>query len=296
LTHILLERPPVRVSDCRHGVFAYLPADEYVGVSLDRLGEFAEHEVDAFRVALQPGGVAADIGANIGALTVPMARMVGQTGTVIAFEPQRVPFQLLCANLALNGLFNVKTHNAGAGVAHGVIDMPVLAYDKPGNFGGIMLAGWFRPTDAAGVVGESDALLREAQPAPMLDLAPERVPVLPLDELELDRLDLLKIDVEGMERDVVLGAEKTIRRCRPFLFIENDRDRNSPALLTNLLDLDYRLYWHLAPLWRADNYRRNPDNPWPGIHSANVLGIPKERRAVAIGLREIASPQSSWRT
>jgi FkbM family methyltransferase len=291
----LLDRPPVRVRECRHGTFAYLATDQYVGTSLDLLGEFAEHEVEALAVVLKPGCIAVDAGANIGALTVPMARMVGPTGMVIAFEPQRVLFQLLSANAMLNGLLNVQGHHAALGTAAGVVDVPALAYDEAGNFGGVMLAGWVRPAEASGRLGEADASLREPQPAPTLAAASEPVPVRPLDELDLGRLDFLKIDVEGMERDVLLGADRTLARCRPFLLVENDRDRHSPALIRALMDRGYRLYWHIAPLYRLDNYRKYPTNPWPAIHSANVLAIPKERPAVAVGLREITGPESSWR-
>jgi FkbM family methyltransferase len=289
---LFFDRPPVRIRDCRHGTFAYLLGDEYVSVSLDRLGEFSEGEVEAFRAALTPGAVAVDVGANIGALTVPMAQFVGPSGVVIAFEPQRVLFQLLCANLALNGLLNVQAHQAAVGAVPGIVEMPAFDYARSGNFGGVMLAGHIRTSD-----GGTTEALRESQPAPVLAAPIERVPVRPLDELELPRVDILKIDVEGMELDVIAGADATIRRCRPVLMVENDRDIHSPAVIQALLDRDYRLFWFLVPLWRQDNYRQNPENPWPEavIVSANVLAVPSELRAVTVGLREITSPASSWR-
>jgi len=274
----LIDRGAVRVKECRHGTFAYLTGDQFVGGSLDQFGEFSEGEVSVLRSALGPGGVAVDVGANIGALTVPMAALVGSSGMVVAFEPQRVVFQLLCANLALNGIHNVQALNAAAGSAPGVIEVPALDYEDHGNFGGITLAGGLAP-----------------QPAVTLASPPDRVPVRPIDELALKRLDFLKIDVEGMEADVIAGAESTLARCRPTLLVENDREKKSPALIKALLDRKYRLFWHLAPLWRADNWRRNPANPWPGIVSINMIGVPTERPQAITGLREITSTDSNWR-
>ena len=75
--------------DCRHGKLMYLLNDAYIGRSLDVYGEYSEGEIDLFRQLLRPGDVAIDVGANIGALTVPMARLVQPGGAVVAFEPQR---------------------------------------------------------------------------------------------------------------------------------------------------------------------------------------------------------------
>src|SRR5690606_28828206 len=92
---------------CRHGPMLFNKRDLYVGRSLATYGEFSEAEIGLFRQILRPGGVVVEAGANIGAHTVPLARMVGESGAVVAFEPQRLQFQLLCANLALNGMINV---------------------------------------------------------------------------------------------------------------------------------------------------------------------------------------------
>src|SRR5262245_3941932 len=93
-----------RVKDCRHGRLCYLLTDSYIGRSLDIYGEYSEGEIDLFRQLLRPGDVAVDVGANIGALTIGMARLVGPSGAVLAFEPQRVIFDILAQNIRLNGL------------------------------------------------------------------------------------------------------------------------------------------------------------------------------------------------
>ena len=81
----------------------YNPRDMYIGRSLDLYGEFSEGEVEVFAQILREGDLALDLGANIGCHTVFMAKKVGDKGVVIAVEPQRLIFQLLSANVALNG-------------------------------------------------------------------------------------------------------------------------------------------------------------------------------------------------
>src|SRR5579862_896137 len=99
-----------RLKDCRHGRMLFNVNDQYVGRSLDLYGEYSEGEIDFFKQVVQPGDTVLEIGANIGSHTVFFAKAVGREGTVQAFEPQRLIFQTLCANIALNNLENVKTY------------------------------------------------------------------------------------------------------------------------------------------------------------------------------------------
>ena len=86
-----------------------------------------------------------DVGANIGTHTVFFAQRAGATGQVYAFEPQRIVFQNLCANLALNGLLNVRAIHAAASREPGTIAVPPIAYGEPGNHGGVALAAEREP-------------------------------------------------------------------------------------------------------------------------------------------------------
>ena len=105
----------VRIKHCRYGPMLYLANDLYVGRSLDRYGEWSEAEMELLRQVVRPGNVVLDIGANVGTHTIFLAQTVGPEGAVLAFEPQRMVFQILCANVALNGLPNVYTHHAAVG-------------------------------------------------------------------------------------------------------------------------------------------------------------------------------------
>lgn len=264
----MIERGTLRLKECRYGPMLYLTTDRFVGGSLDRYGEFSEAEVTLFRQMLKPGWTVVEAGANIGAHTVFLAQAVGRDGVAIAFEPQRVLFQILCANVALAGVRNVHAYQSAVGAERGQILMPPIDYEKPGNFGGVGLGG--------AVSGEP-------------------VSVATIDSLRLPKCELLKIDVEGMESDVIAGAGETIRRCRPYLYVENDRRKKSPRLIQQLFDLDYRLYWHLPPLFNADNFFGNRENAFEGIVSVNMFGVPTERQVSLTQFREITTPDDDWR-
>src|SRR5512139_1143204 len=85
----------LEVKRCRHGVFAYNRNDIYIGRSLSVYGEYSEAEVAFLSRLLAPGDTVVEAGANIGSITVPLARVVGAGGRLIGFEPQRVAFELL---------------------------------------------------------------------------------------------------------------------------------------------------------------------------------------------------------
>jgi len=97
-----------------HGNFLINLRDTFVGKSLNTYGEWCQSEVLLFSSIVREGDVVIDVGANIGAFTVPLAKMVGTKGCVVAYEPQRQIYQLLSANIALNEIPNAFLYqNAG---------------------------------------------------------------------------------------------------------------------------------------------------------------------------------------
>lgn len=123
---------PVALKDRRNGMMALLRRDLYIGRSLDLYGEFDQLETAMFPRLVQPGMAVVEVDANIGAHTLPLARMPGPHNAVVAREPQRAMFQLLCANVALKGLFNLHTLPAGTGREAGSLgeEAPVDTLDS----------------------------------------------------------------------------------------------------------------------------------------------------------------------
>jgi FkbM family methyltransferase len=257
----------IRLKRCREGAMIYNINDRYIGRALDKYGEISHDEVLFLQQLIRPGMTVLDLGANIGLLTVPVARLVHPGGKVIAFEPQRIVYQMLCGNLALNAIDNVVAYNSGVGRTTGFITVPSLDYTQPNNFGGIAIGG-----SRAGDV----------------------VPLVTVDSLSLTACDLIKIDVEGMEFEVLEGAARTIQQFRPRLFLENDRAAQSPALIEHLLALDYRLYWFTPPLYRADNFFGDEQNIFGRLASIDMLCVPRAGRlAITVtGCAEITSGDS----
>lgn len=253
-----------RLKPCRHGTLLYNIHDMYIGKSLDAYGEFSEGENDLFRQIVTPGKVVVEVGANVGAHTVFLAQATGPTGVVFAFEPQRIVFQTLCANLALNSISNVHAIHAAVGQYPGEIIVPLLDYRRVQNFGGLALGDY-----------------KEG----------ERVQVMTIDGLNLSRCDLIKIDVEGMEQVVLAGAAKTIARCKPVLYVENDRKEKSVALIRAIDALDYNMYWHTPPMFNPANFAGNQENVFGRpIISINMLCVPRAWEQNVTGLQAVDVP------
>ena len=122
----LVENRHIAIKNCRHGLFMYSRNDAFVGRGLDLYGEWCDFEIQAIRPHVKPGDTVIDVGANIGTHTVAFANMVGPTGTVHAYEPQRRLFHMLSGNVALNALERVYCHQAAVGDSMGEIHLPQL--------------------------------------------------------------------------------------------------------------------------------------------------------------------------
>jgi FkbM family methyltransferase len=251
------------LASCRWGPMLYNRNDRYIGRSLAKYGEYSWLEQELFRGFVEPGTTVVDAGASIGAHAVPLSRLAGPGGLVHAFEPQRLVFQALCANLALNQCETVHAHHAALGATAGTALVSDPDPNLQNNFGGVSL-------------GEIDAA--------------EPVRVLALDALDLPACDFLKVDVEGMEAEVLRGAARTIARHRPVLYVENDREEKSAALIALVAGMGYELYWHLPPLFNPANFAGDTEDIFAGIVSANMLCVPAGRSAAAAGLKRVASP------
>jgi hypothetical protein len=175
------------------------------------------------------------------------------------------------------------------------------------------------PGDVAVDVGATPRVLHLCDPDPevdnnfggvelgMLDGAAGAppVPLVALDEhLALDRLKLVKIDVEGMEAEVLRGAAATLARHKPLLYVENAYVDRSPELIRLLREYGYDLWWHLPVYVTAGNFFGNPERPYPvafvdrgGPHldgvgfAINLLGVHGSLAVGIQGLRPVGGPE-----
>jgi FkbM family methyltransferase len=257
-----------RITRTRQGLVLYNHHEQLIGRSIDRYGEFLAGKADLFRQVVRPGWTVVEAGPNIGAHTLVLSQQVGPAGKVYAFEPQRIVFQTLCANLALNSIANVYARCEAVGQRTGGILVPTLNHGSEISVGGLSLGG--KPGEAA--------------------------PIVAIDSLELPQCQFLKIDVKGTELSVLKGAARTIERLRPILYVENVQSERAPPLIEYLFSLGYQLFWHLSPLYRRDNFYRNAVNDFGQTVSINMLGIHSSIATNITGLKKIESPQSDWRS
>lgn len=160
------------------------------------------------------GVVAIDAGANIGVHSVEWSRLMRGWGSVIAVEAQERVFYALAGNLALQNCFNARALWAALGDEVGELSFPEPDYCAQASFGSFEL----RPRVGTEFIGQP---VDYGKPT-------STVKMLTIDSLEMERVDLMKIDVEGMEAEALKGAAETIERCKPILFVETIKsDKNA---------------------------------------------------------------------
>lgn len=158
------------------------------------------------------GSVCLDVGANIGIYAAVMAKLSGSTGQVHAFEPVPHIRRKLRANLALNGFDWVRVNEFALGACEGVFDMYQV------------VEGEFR--------GGTSTFLRNENVERMGEEKFQRVPVQvkTLDNYanaaSLEKVDFIKIDVEGFEWMVIKGGSKLIEKYKPTILMEYEESRH----------------------------------------------------------------------
>eukprot|EP00290_Baffinella_frigidus_P055520 CAMPEP_0180340692 /NCGR_PEP_ID=MMETSP0989-20121125/800_1 /TAXON_ID=697907 /ORGANISM="non described non described, Strain CCMP2293" /LENGTH=421 /DNA_ID=CAMNT_0022329423 /DNA_START=6 /DNA_END=1268 /DNA_ORIENTATION=+ len=255
------------IVDARHGTFLVNVNDMYIGASLLAYGEWSEDEITVMTYNLGADSVAVDVGANIGAMTIPIARSVPK-GFVVAFEPQRVVNQMLSSNAQLNGLANIDVRRAGCGEPQpGPIQVPDIPPTNIFNFGGLSLVH----------------LSPEQAPKSGHYSKWDHVPVESIDSLGLPRLDLVKIDAEGMETSVLRGGAETIKKFLPAVYMEY-KD-NAAKLMSEIKKLGpYLCYYHDPPLYSPRNFRKEKHNIFGQTMSFNILCLARRTHKIPKGL------------
>ena len=150
-----------------------------------------------------------DVGANIGTFTTWMSKAF-PNGKIHAFEPQRQVFQMLSGNAAINNLYNVYTYNMGLGKENTKIEFEEPNYFEKNDF------GTFSLVENVITQRTNNKIVVQIN---TLDWFVEYY--------NIPKIHLLKIDVEGMDLDVLIGASKTIKKHFPVIFIEHFDNRKS---------------------------------------------------------------------
>lgn len=197
----------------------------HASVVVEEMQVFADM-LAAHRQHYGNGGVVIDAGANIGVYTLDFARIMHGWGHVYAYEAQEKLFYALAGNVILNNFLNVTARWNALGKEVGEIAIPEPDYTQPASFASFEL----QAMPSNNFIGQAIDYNKPTA----------RVPMITIDSQNFKRVDLLKIDVEGMELDVLEGARETIKRCKPIIFIEvikSDEEKIRSILESN----DYQL-------------------------------------------------------
>jgi FkbM family methyltransferase len=186
----------------RRGLRWKLDLNEGIDFSIYLLGAFEPSTVSAYQRLVKPGDTVLDIGANVGAHTLHLAEAVGATGTVIAFEPTAFAFAKLQANIALNPTLALRTAAGQIMLLDRADAPPTEIYSSwpLGNANGLheLHGGQLKSTQGARGV--------------MLDQV--------VADMNLARVDFIKLDVDGFECQVLRGAAETLKRFHPVILME----------------------------------------------------------------------------
>ncbi len=228
---------------------------DYVGRSAYYLGDLDPKVSWIIKRVVNPGDVALDIGANIGLVTLLLARCVGTSGCVHAFEPNPAVASMLQDSIDDNQLAQVTLHRCGLGGESGRFSLSV-------------------PKDNAGAASFVRA---------MSGSVTVEVPVRTLDSIvtghHLERIDFIKMDVEGAEANVLRGGLDMLASIRPrsILFEINEPgvDHEDSEVIELLREVGYRFFSIPRSLFRVRLNRFDPRTD-PSPKSNDYLAVPVE--------------------
>jgi FkbM family methyltransferase len=179
------------------GIWFELDMNEVIDANIYYRGAYEVRATRTVRSVVKPGMTVLDVGANFGYYTLNLAKLVGESGTVIAFEPTALAQRKLVANLARNPYRNVVVEKLALSDRS---EARVVAVDETA-----FRASW---------TVEGGRAEREPETVPF-----ERFDDY-VDRTGLDRVDFVKVDIDGYELRFVRGAERTLREHRPPMFME----------------------------------------------------------------------------
>lgn len=237
----------------RYGHFHIIDADNTISHSLKEYGEWAQQEIDLLLHFIQAGDRVADVGAFIGTHSRAFSEAVGVEGLIYAFEPRKEIAEFLLENVELSPIKNIKVFQCGLGDEHGEFEIAEEPINSNNNFGGFSLNTLHKLTeDGTGIH------------------------LCSLDEFNIERLDFIKIDVEGMEIDVLLGGNTTISRDRPIIFAEVNSLEGGLPLLQWCAGHQYLMFCSLHPAYNQHNFAGNVVNCFADAVEVGALLIPQE--------------------
>jgi FkbM family methyltransferase len=245
-----------------------------LGLTLYRYG-FRDPYIDLVRQLLSPGDIFVDAGANVGLFSLAAAERVGPTGKVIAIEPAPSTYSKLIENVKLNGFTWVETHADALAEKAGTKELIVFA------------------DDLAGFNSFAPAILACGRTATVRTVTLDGL----LAERDLDRLRLVKLDIEGAEYLALQGAPRVLSEARPDFVVEIVPDHlerqgaSAPMLVGTFRAHGYEFF---QAGWDAKGHLTLTPEDRPGAQSdnPNLFATTDVTRAVRSGASLIGKSKS----
>jgi len=240
------EAAMTRVTETRHGIVQYRPKNDPAGRALECYGEWLQQQVDWLLRALPAHARVVEVAAGFGAHTLALAHHLAAGGHLFAYESEPQRKRLLGENLGANrvaGRVTLMLRQLAGPVAAAARDAAWAAAGETQ-----------RPNGAAHVET--------------------------LDELQLERLDLVKLNSSVDAVEILRGAAASLWRCRPLLMIAVDDAAAIPALADAIKSFGYRCWRLETPLFHAHNHDGRSDDVFGGAKATALLGIAEEQSRV----------------
>ena len=206
-----------RIIDAKNGCKLHLiPNDPGISLELTRFGIHEPVTTQIVQEKIKKGMVCLDCGGNIGYYATLESNLVGKEGRVIAIEPSPVNFQYLQKNLELQGQENYEVYNLACGkeddeitfVIHKISNMCRVAHENE----------------------------QESEDKKLVKIPMRKLDTF-LSDKKIDRLDLLRMDIEGSELKLFQGALETLRKFKPMIQMELHPGHLGPENTKKVLEL-----------------------------------------------------------
>jgi FkbM family methyltransferase len=188
----------------RAGIWWSLDLSEGIDFSIYLLGGFEPNTLKLYTKIIKPGDIVLDIGANIGAHTLPLARLVGNQGRVIAFEPTRYAIGKMSANIELNKELTDRIS----------VNQIMLVVHESEKLESEIYSSWPLFETGKNVHPEHLGKLMNTEGAIAMTLDQA------VKYLQIKKIDFIKIDVDGHEYSVLNGGKETLLTHRPPILME----------------------------------------------------------------------------
>lgn len=235
----------IYTKETKFGNFCLIEND-LISNCINETGCWEYHLYHFYSNFIKPDYVIIDGGANIGFHSIQFAKLA-YNGRVHSFEIQPFIFNILSTNFLINSLSSVgRQYLMGLGndKINNNFKLDNISTQFFGNniinYGGLGL-----------VESDNDA---------------ETIKIIGIDSLNLERLDLIKLDVQGLEKDVLLGGELTIKKFYPILFLEAGLNSNCGWVREHglCLEPDSEELFMILKSWGYTPYQIMIDNHYPG--------------------------------